>query len=186
MMKATAGGGGKGMRIIRAEEDMEAEMVEEATLVELVAGDERLSTLATVVTELGLADTIDGGEFTIFAPTNEAFDALFAALGITATDALAFPELVTPLVLYHAVEGTVLAETVVTLDGEEVETAQGETVLVSVTDDGVVLTTPLGDVNVIETDLTASNGVIHIVDGVLVPQATIDALAELGLSVGGE
>ena len=111
-------------------------------------------------------------------------DELFALLGIGASDALGFPELVEPLVLYHVVEGTVLAADVA--DGAEVTTLQGEVLVVSVSDDGVVLVTPLSEVAVTETDLVASNGVVHVVDGVLVPQQTIDDLASLGLSLGGE
>ncbi len=105
---------------------------------------------------------------TVFAPTDAAFVALLEALGTDAETLLADTELLNTVLQYHVLDGAVMAETVVTLDGESVPTLLGEdaTISISVTDDGVVLN---DTVNVIITDIEADNGVIHVIDAVLVP-----------------
>jgi uncharacterized surface protein with fasciclin (FAS1) repeats len=107
-------------------------------------------------------------ELTVFAPTDEAFVALLEALETDAETLLANTELLNSVLLYHVVEGAVMAETVMTLDGEEVPTLLGEdaTLAISITDDGVMLN---DSVMVIATDIEADNGVIHVIDAVLVP-----------------
>jgi transforming growth factor-beta-induced protein len=110
---------------------------------------------------------------TVFAPTDAAFTALLAQLGLTAEELLAQPDLVSTVLLYHVVSGAVPASTVVTLDGQSVPTLQGESVAISIVNGGVVLN---GTVNVIQTDLTASNGIVHVIDAVLVPQAVLATL----------
>jgi len=107
-------------------------------------------------------------ELTVFAPTDEAFVALLEALETDAETLLADTELLNTVLQYHVVEGAVMAETVMTLDGEAVPTLLGEdaTISISVTDDGVVLN---DSINVVMTDIEADNGVVHVIDGVLVP-----------------
>jgi len=107
-------------------------------------------------------------ELTVFAPTDAAFVALLEALDTDAESLLANTELLNTVLQYHVLEGAVMAETVVTLDGESVPTLLGEdaTITISVTDDGVVLN---DSINVVITDIEADNGVIHVIDGVLVP-----------------
>jgi transforming growth factor-beta-induced protein len=127
------------------------------------------NTLVAAVTAAGLVDALsdcDAEPITVFAPTDEAFAAALEALGLTAEQVLADTELLTTVLTYHVVGGAVLAETVVTLDGQEVATAQGESISISVTDAGVVLN---GSINVVTTDIVACNGVIHVIDGVLLP-----------------
>jgi len=105
---------------------------------------------------------------TVFAPTDAAFVALLEALETDAETLLADTELLNTVLLYHVIDGAVMAETVVTLDGESVPTLLGEdaTISISVTDDGVVLN---DSINVVMTDIEADNGVIHVIDAVLVP-----------------
>ncbi len=105
---------------------------------------------------------------TVFAPTDAAFVALLEALEMDAETLLANTELLNTVLQYHVLDGAVMAETVLTLDGESVPTLLGEdaTISISVTDDGVVLN---DTINVIMTDIEADNGVIHVIDAVLVP-----------------
>ncbi len=134
------------------------------TIADVVAGNEDFSTLLTAVQAAGLAETLAGeGPFTVFAPTNEAF----AALGDTLNDVLADPEgALTNILLYHVIGSTALAEDVVGLDA--VSTLQGSDITIEVTDDGVLLN---GNVLVTQTDIMTTNGVIHVINGVLLPPA---------------
>jgi transforming growth factor-beta-induced protein len=134
------------------------------TIAEIAAADENFSTLVAALEAAGLVEVFAGeGEFTVFAPTNDAFAALPEG---TIEALLADPEGdLTNILLYHVVDGAVLAETVVTLDAAT--TLLGEDVTITVTEDGRVL---LNDsVEVIITDIIASNGVIHVIDAVLLP-----------------
>ena len=122
------------------------------------------STLATAVTEAGLVETLKGeGPFTVFAPTDEAFAALPAG---TLDALLADIPALTDVLLYHVVSGEVLAEDVVGLSAAP--TAQGSEISIEVVDGAVILN---GNVEVVTTDVLASNGVIHVIDGVLLPPA---------------
>ena len=120
------------------------------------------NTLATALTEAGLIDTLKGsGPFTVFAPTDEAFakipeDQLKAIL--------ADKELLTSILTYHVVAGKVMAKDVVKLDSAE--SLQGNKLVVS-TDQGV----KVNNASVIKTDIVTSNGVIHVIDTVLVPES---------------
>ena len=118
----------------------------------------------------GLEETLRGeGPFTVFAPTDDAFAALPAG---TLDTLLADPTGdLAAILTYHVVEGEVMAADVVGLDGQEVTTVNGATFTVNVGDDGAVtLTDAAGnEVAVVQTDVDASNGVIHVIDGVLLP-----------------
>ena len=133
------------------------------SIAEIAANDEQFSTLVTALDAAGLVETLSGeGAFTVFAPTNDAFAALPEGM---LDSLLADPDgALTDVLLYHVVDGAVPAETVVTLDSAD--TLLGEPVTIEVTDAGVVLN---GEVTVTTTDIEASNGIIHIIDGVLVP-----------------
>jgi len=121
------------------------------------------NTLATALTEAELISTLKGdGPFTVFAPT----DAAFAALPEGVLDGLlADKEQLTDVLLYHVVSGKVMAEDVLEMDGAMVETVLGEDIEISIKD-GMVY---INDAQVTTTDIEASNGVIHVIDTVLVP-----------------
>ncbi len=140
------------------------------SLVEIAQGDENFSTLVDLVVSAGLVETLADGEFTVFAPTNDAF----AALPEGTIDALkADTELLTGILTYHAVAGKVLSGDL--SDGQVVTMANEQTITVNISDDGVVtLTDGSGnEVTVIDTDIEATNGVIHVIDGVLLPEGAL-------------
>jgi uncharacterized surface protein with fasciclin (FAS1) repeats len=123
--------------------------------------------LAAALGAAGLIDTLKGtGPFTVFAPTDEAF----AKLPAGTVETLLKPENIDTLkaiLLHHVVPGTVLAADVVKLS--EAKTAGGATVRIS-TEGGVKVGTAKGLSNVTKTDITTSNGVIHVIDAVILPE----------------
>lgn len=118
------------------------------------------NTLVTAIEAAGLVDTLKGeGPFTVFAPTDEAF----AQIPSDKLDALLQDkEALTKVLTYHVVPGKVTSTDVVKLD--EAETVEGQPLRISSTD-GVMV----NDVRVVKTDIMTSNGVIHVIDGVLMP-----------------
>ena len=131
-------------------------------IVAIASANPDFSTLVAAVGAAGLVETLQGpGPFTVFAPTNEAFAALPEGL----VDALLLPEnqaVLTQILTYHVVSGQVLAADVT---AGEVPSVEGSPITVT-TDDGVVLN---GSANVVATDVLASNGVIHVIDAVILP-----------------
>ncbi len=122
-------------------------------------------TLAAAVTAAGLVDTLKGaGPFTVFAPSDEAF----AKLPAGTVEALLkdIPKL-TSILTYHVVAGKVMAADVMKMDGQSATTVNGAAVKISTTG-GVKLN---GEVNVVKTDIACTNGVIHVIDSVLLPSA---------------
>ena len=121
-------------------------------------------TLATALEAAGLIDTLKGdGPFTVFAPTDEAF----AKLPESTVEDLLRPEnrdQLTAIVTYHVVPGSVMAKQVVGLS--EAATVNGQSVGISF--DGA--TVQVDNANVVATDIMASNGVIHIIDSVILPE----------------
>ncbi len=128
-----------------------------------VAGE--FNTLVTAVTAAGLVDALKGeGPFTVFAPTNEAFAKIPSE---TLNALLADPKGdLTQILLYHVVPGKVLSTDIT--DGMEVETLQGTKVKFTVGDDGSVM---INDAKIIAVDIPATNGVIHVIDTVIMPAA---------------
>jgi uncharacterized surface protein with fasciclin (FAS1) repeats len=124
-----------------------------------------LSTLVTAVSTAKLVDTLQGeGPFTVFAPTNAAFE----KLGDEQVQSLLEPEnrdQLTKVLTYHVVPGTLTAADL--SDGQTLETVAGETLTVKV-DGGTVM---VDDASVVQPDVEASNGVVHVIDGVLTPKA---------------
>jgi len=121
------------------------------------------NTLAAAVTAAGLVPTLKGaGPFTVFAPTDEAF----AKLPAGTVEALLndIPKL-TAILTYHVVAGKVMAADVVKLDGKSAKTVNGAEVKVTTTG-GVKLN---GSANVVKTDIQCTNGVIHVLDAVILP-----------------
>lgn len=144
-----------------------------ATVVDLAAGDPQFSTLVTAVQTAGLVDTLSSeGPFTVFAPTNEAFQAALDELSLTAEELLAREDLA-DILTYHVVPSQVLAADVLQAveDGGGqfmVTTVNGAQIAVTVVDGTVTL----NDVaRVTATDLMAGNGVVHVIDAVLLPPA---------------
>ena len=142
-----------------------------ATVVDVAMSSEDFSTLVAAVDAAGLVETLQGeGPFTVFAPTNEAFNAALEALGLTADELLASEDL-SSILTYHVVPSKLLAADVlaaVEVGGgtAEVETVNGELLTVEVVDGNVVLN---GTATVTMTDLEAGNGVVHVIDAVLLP-----------------
>ncbi|MDA0665335.1 MAG: fasciclin domain-containing protein [Proteobacteria bacterium] len=120
-------------------------------------------TLASAVTAAGLVDTLKGtGPFTVFAPSDEAFAKLPA--GTLESLLKDIPKL-KAILTYHVVSGKVMAADVLKMDGQAAATVNGATLKVSTTG-GVKLN---GETNVVKTDIECTNGVIHVVDAVLLP-----------------
>lgn len=149
----------------------------EQSIAEIAIGNADFSTLVAAVTAADLAGTLadcSAGPFTVFAPTNAAFAEALDALGIEAADLLADTATLTNILTYHVVAGTVLAADVVTLDSAT--TLQGAPITIEVVDGAVKLN---GDTTVTATDLTACNGVIHVIDKVLLPPTVVTTTAPL-------
>lgn len=140
------------------------------TIVEIAAGNPDFSTLVTAVDAAGLAETLSGpGPFTVFAPTNEAFAKLPAGTVETLLDP-ANKEQLAALLTYHVVPAAIMAQDV---KPGTVETVNGAPFTVAIEDGSVILTDGQGNkAKVITTDLVASNGVIHVIDAVLLPPAS--------------
>ncbi len=122
-------------------------------------------TLAAALTAANLVDTLKGaGPFTVFAPTDEAFAKLPAG---TVEGLLKDIPTLTSILTYHVVAGKVMAADVMTMDGQSAKTVNGATLAIS-TKDGVKLN---GASTVVKTDIECTNGVIHVIDSVLLPAA---------------
>ncbi len=148
------------------------EAMMEETVLDIAAANEDFSTLAAAVEAAGLQDALSDPEatLTVFAPTNEAFEAALTSLGLTAEELLADTETLTAILTYHVLGDIVTSSDIAAAGTEEipVETLSGEELAVVVGDDGTV-----GFVDQTATvtmaDIEASNGVIHVIDAVLLP-----------------
>ena len=146
------------------------EAAEVGTIVDVAVENGSFTTLVAAVQAAGLVDTLSGdGPFTVFAPTDDAFAAALDALGMTADDLLADTDTLTTILTYHVVAGEVASTDLE--DGMMAATVQGEEIAVDLSD-GV----KINDVNVVIADVAASNGIIHAVDGVLLPPTVAEAL----------
>ncbi len=131
------------------------------TIVDVAASNPSFSTLVKALTAADLVDTLAGeGPFTVFAPTDEAFAALPEG---TLEALLADKEQLVKVLTYHVVAGKVMAADVVGLD--TATSVQGEPIAISVMDGKVMV----NGANVTATDIEASNGVIHVIDAVILP-----------------
>lgn len=142
-----------------------------ADIVDTAVAAGNFNTLVAAVQAAGLVDTLKGeGPFTVFAPTDEAFAKLPPE---TLAAALADPEgLLTQVLLYHVVPGKVMAADL--RDGMNATTAQGEAVQFTLGDG----TAMVNDANIIATDIETSNGVIHVIDTVILPPSITGAAAD--------
>lgn len=141
------------------------------TILDLVVENEDFSTLETALGAAGLAETFgQDGTFTVFAPTNEAFAALGDALDTIVADV----EELTRILTYH-VAGDELSRA--ELSGlDSVKTLQGQNISVEVTEDTLILN---GNVQVVTADIEASNGIVHVIDTVLIPGEDLPTIAEI-------
>ncbi|MEM6912258.1 MAG: fasciclin domain-containing protein [Verrucomicrobiota bacterium] len=136
----------------------------EKDIVGVAAANESFTTLVAAVKAAGLVEALQGeGPFTVFAPTNEAF----AALPEGTLETLLKPEnkeQLTNILLYHVVPAKVMAADVKAMEAPTL--LEGQTITVTV-DDGVMV----DQAKVVATDVKASNGVIHVIDAVILPDA---------------
>jgi uncharacterized surface protein with fasciclin (FAS1) repeats len=138
----------------------------EGDVVVVASGRDDLSTLVAAIQAAGLAETLAGdGPFTIFAPSNQAFEDYFGEMGMTVDDALADPAALATLLQNHVVAGA---------DGSSMVSEMADNSFVSltgndlpVTIDGDTIT--IGAATIVEADIYATNGVIHVIDTVLAP-----------------
>lgn len=143
------------------------------TIAAVASTQDNLTTLVTALETADLVGTLSGeGPFTVFAPTNEAFTAALAELDLTADELLADTETLNAILAFHVLDGeldsTALVETVEEFEGiADLETFGGEFLLVELVDGELALN--FQNVSVITPDVPASNGIIHIIDGVLLP-----------------
>ena len=146
----------------------------EMDIVETASGNEDLSTLVELVTAADLVETLQGdGPFTVFAPTNDAF----AALPADTLESLQDPankDQLAAILTYHVVPEDLDAAKITELaeNGETITTVQGEELTPKVEDGKVTITDANGDsVTVVTADVATSNGVVHVIDGVLQPKS---------------
>ena len=133
-------------------------------IIETATAAGSFNTLAAALTAANLVDTLKGvGPFTVFAPT----DAAFAKLPAGTVESLLkdIPKL-TAILTHHVVAGKVMAADVMTMDGQSAKTVSGTALAIS-TKDGVKLD---GTSTVVKTDIECTNGVIHVIDTVLIPK----------------
>jgi transforming growth factor-beta-induced protein len=131
-------------------------------IVDIAQGNAAFTTLVTALSAAGLVDALKGdGPFTVFAPTDAAFEAVPAE---TLDALLADQDALIQVLTYHVVQGRVYSSDVVALDSAE--TLNGQSVSITV-DGGTV---QVDDANVVATDIQGSNGVIHVIDAVILPE----------------
>ncbi|MEM8621849.1 MAG: fasciclin domain-containing protein [Actinomycetota bacterium] len=155
-----------------SEDETVAEATDQGTVVDVALGAGQFTTLVAALEAAELVDDLSGeGPFTVFAPNDDAF----AALPVEVIEALLLPEnqeVLAQILAYHVVVAEVLSTDI---EAGDVETFEGSTVAIGV-DDGTVT---VNDATVIAADVTADNGVIHVIDSVLLPP-DVDVSALLG------
>ncbi len=141
----------------------------EQSIAEIAINTDDLSTLVSLVSAAGLVETLDtGGPFTVFAPTNEAFAQLPEEV---VNVVVGNPDILTAILTYHVVGDKLLATDVLSVSS--IGTLQGESLSVSLQNGDAFV----DDSQIIATDIKANNGVVHLIDTVLVPQAAVEAIA---------
>ena len=145
------------------------------SIAEIAADNENLTILTAALQSAGL-DTMlmDAGEYTVFAPTDDAFVPVLDALGVTKEELLANTELLNKVLPYHVVPMVVTATEIPY--GTDIETANGETISIS---DANIITDATGNTaNITGTDIMATNGVVHTIDTVLMPEQSLANLKQ--------
>ncbi|NMB73147.1 MAG: fasciclin domain-containing protein [Bacteroidales bacterium] len=143
------------------------------TITDVVVANKNFTTLKEALVKTGLDKTLMGsGEFTVFAPTNDAFNALFAKLGVSSISDLS-SETLTPILLYHVLGTKAMSSSLQTGYVSSLSAGKGgKYVSLKITvANGVKVNS---NVNVIQADIIASNGVVHVIDKVLLPPTVAD------------
>jgi len=134
------------------------------SIVEIAVSNNDFSILVEALTKAELVDALSAaGPYTVFAPTNEAFEKLFKELGVNGVADLTKDQL-TPILLYHVVSGKVMASSVTS--GTVPTLNKDASLNVMKSETGVVINS---NSTVVATDIEASNGVVHVIDSVLLP-----------------
>lgn len=142
--------------------DVKSDDTESSTVVEIAVSNPDFSILVEAVTKADLAGALSAeGPFTVFAPTNAAFNKLFSQLGVSGIKDLTAEQL-TPILTYHVVAGKVMSTD---LSNTSVATLNGKKIKIDLTD-GV----KINESNVTSADIKGKNGVIHVIDTVLIPE----------------
>ena len=135
-------------------------------IIDTAVNNDQLKTLVSALKSAGLVDTLKGdGPFTVFAPTDSAF----ASLPAGTLEDLLKPENkdnLNDILLYHVFNGKVTAQYAAKLNGQEIDMANGKKAKISVKDGNVFI----NDAEVVTTDINAKNGIIHVIDTVLIPK----------------
>lgn len=135
------------------------------TIYDVLSGNNNYSALVKALDTTGIGKTLDGsGDFTLFAPTNAAFNALRSRFNLSEAQLLALPELPDTL-RYHVLNGETMAEGIT--DGLQEPTLQGKNVTFDIDGTGA----KINGANIIATDIKAANGIIHVIDAVIIPPA---------------
>jgi uncharacterized surface protein with fasciclin (FAS1) repeats len=134
------------------------------TIAEIASGNPDFSTLVAALDAAGLVETFSGDKhYTVFAPTNAAFEQALGDLGIAPEELLADTELLTSILLYHVTNGDRKAQSVVS--AKKVKMLDGNDAEIMVKEDGAYI----NNAKIVTTDIMASNGVIHVINYVLLP-----------------
>jgi len=153
----------------------------QSTVVDVIVGSEDHTLLEAAVIEAGLVEALSDttGTFTVFAPTDDAVTNLIYELGITADELLTLPTL-SDILLYHVVNATALSGDL--MDGDTFETLLGEDIIISITDSTVMVNNAMVTV----ADITTDNGVVHVIDAVLLPPTDVETTTVVDVIVGSE
>jgi uncharacterized surface protein with fasciclin (FAS1) repeats len=176
---AACGGGDEGTtdttEEMMDESSTTEEMMDESATTEEMMGEDVLAvaeaegdlgTFLTAVDSAGMMEDLHGeGPFTVFAPTDDAFDAYLGSSGMTQEEALAGGDMLQSIVSYHLVSMMEDSSMVMGMDGETLTTVSGAPLEITVDGETVMV----GEATVLRYDIEASNGVIHVIDTVLTP-----------------
>ena len=147
--------------------DPMADTMATQTIAEIAAGNENLTILTAALQAAGL-DTMlmEDTKYTVFAPTDDAFAPVLEKLGVTKEELLANTDLLKKVLPYHVVDMEVKAADIPY--GTDIKTANGATI--SISDANVITDATGGTANITGTDIMATNGVVHTIDAVLMPE----------------
>ena len=160
------------------EDDMNPTQPELGSIAAIASDNGNFSILVEALVKTDLVSTLDGtGTFTVFAPDNDAFNALFTALGVSGIEDIS-AEVLKPILLYHVLGETMGSSMIADGYYSTLSPAQGRTVSMYIgTGDGVTIN---GEAKVTNADIEASNGVIHAIDAVILPPTVVDLAVQNG------